>query len=354
MHVTRNVPAEWGGQNAAEISGTMCSTWAVPNSMKNVVATATVMKNSAALTEPITLRCKCAYHGRCSLEAIIRLTNPAETPTFRINKIRDRVMSILNKPHFQDEEAAFAKLESVVWPNGPVCPHCGARSGSIALKGVRRRPARRPGGIVRHGLKKCGHCRKQFTARVGTVFESSHIPLHKWLQAVHLLCSSKKGISSHQLHRTLEITYKTAWFMSHRIREAMRSGALAPMGGAGSSGVVEADETFIGRKKGEPKRRGGGAHKNAVLALVERGGQVRTVHVENVKAATLAADRPREHRQGGARHDRRRRHLLQQAGRLRWPRHREPQRQGVRAVRRPVSRSTPTPSKATSASSSAA
>jgi transposase-like protein len=197
-------------------------------------------------------------------------------------------MSILNRPHFQDEAAAFSKLESVIWPDGPVCPHCGALDRIFALKGVRSKPSRKnPEGIVRHGLKKCGHCRKQFTARVGTVFESSHIPLHKAMQAVHLLCSSKKGISSHQLHRVLEITYEAAWFLSHRIREAMRSGALAPMGGAGTSGVVEADETFIGRKKGEPKRRGGGAHKNAVLALVERGGQVRTVHVENVRAATL-------------------------------------------------------------------
>jgi transposase-like protein len=191
-------------------------------------------------------------------------------------------MSILSKAHFHDEEAAFEKLESIIWPNGPVCPHCGGKERIYVLKGVKDKKGR-----VRPGLKKCGHCRKQFTARVGTVFESSHIPLHKWMQAVHLLCSSKKGISSHQLHRVLEITYEAAWFMSHRIREAMRSGALAPMGGAGTSGIVEADETFIGRKKGEPKRRGGGAHKNAVLALVERGGEVRTVHVENVKAATL-------------------------------------------------------------------
>jgi transposase-like protein len=191
-------------------------------------------------------------------------------------------VSILSKAHFHDEEAAFAKLESIIWPNGPVCPHCGGKERIYVLKGVKDKKGR-----VRPGLKKCGHCRKQFTARVGTVFESSHIPLHKWMQAVHLLCSSKKGISSHQLHRVLEITYEAAWFMSHRIREAMRSGALAPMGGTGTSGVVEADETFVGRKKGETRRRGGGAHKNAVLALVERGGQVRTVHVENVKAATL-------------------------------------------------------------------
>jgi transposase-like protein len=198
-------------------------------------------------------------------------------------------MSVLDAPHFHDEEAAFAKLESIVWPDGPVCPHCGATDRIYALKGVRSKPSKKnPEGIVRHGLKKCGHCRQQFTARVGTVFESSHLPLHLWFQAAHLLCSSKKGISSHQLHRVLKITYQAAWFASHRLREAMRTGSLTPpLGGKGGSGVVEADETFIGRKKGEPKRRGGGAHKNAVLALVERGGEVRTVHVENVKARTI-------------------------------------------------------------------
>lgn len=186
-------------------------------------------------------------------------------------------MSIFNRPYFHDEKAALTELESLLWPDGPVCPHCGSIGSAYDLS------------KTRIGLKKCAAkgCRKQFTVRVGTIFEDSHIPLHKWLQAVHLLCASKKGISSHQLHRTLEVTYKTAWFMSHRLREAMRSGALAPMGGAGTSGVVEADETFIGRKKGESKRRGGGAHKNAVLSLVERGGQVRTVHVEDVKASTL-------------------------------------------------------------------
>jgi transposase-like protein len=158
-------------------------------------------------------------------------------------------MSVMNKPHFQNEEAAFAKLEAVLWPNGPVCPHCGGTERIYALQGVKDKKGR-----VRPGLKKCGHCRKQFTVRVGTVFESSHVPLHKWLQAVHLMCSSKKGISSHQLHRTLMVTYQTAWFMSHRIREAMRSGALAPMGGNG--GVVEIDETTQGRTATAPKRKG--------------------------------------------------------------------------------------------------
>lgn len=196
-------------------------------------------------------------------------------------------MSVLNQPYFHDEAAAFAKLESVLWPNGPVCPHCGNSHRVYVLDGVRSKASKKnPEGLVRHGLKKCGNCRKQFTVRVGTVFESSHIPLHKWFQAVHLLCSSKKGISSHQLHRVLEITYEAAWFMGHRIREAMRSGPLAPMGGDGSSGIVEADETFIGRKKGVPKRRGT-AHKHAVLSLVERGGKVHSVHVDDVTAKTL-------------------------------------------------------------------
>jgi transposase-like protein len=194
-------------------------------------------------------------------------------------------MSILNAPHFHDEEAAFAKLESVIWPNGPVCPHCGATERIYALKDVRTKPSKKhPEGIVRHGLKKCGHCRKQFTVRVGTVFESSHIPLHKWLQGVFLLCSSKKGISSHQLHRVLEITYEAAWFMSHRIREAMRSGSLAPMGGGG--GIVEADETFIGQRA-QGVRAAGYAHKNAVLTLVDRKGEARSFHIDRADSENI-------------------------------------------------------------------
>jgi hypothetical protein len=154
------------------------------------------------------------------------------------------------------------------------------------LKGVRSKPsAKNPEGIERFGLKKCGHCRKQFTVRVKTIFESSHIPLHKWLQAIHLLCSSKKGISSHQLHRILEITYEAAWFMSHRIREAMRTGSLAPMGGAGS--IYEIDETFLGQKEGEAKRAGGYAHKMAALSLVERGGEVRSFAIDKANTANI-------------------------------------------------------------------
>jgi transposase-like protein len=182
-------------------------------------------------------------------------------------------MSVLSKPYFHDEAKAFEYLESVLWPEGPVCPHCGSVSGKHY--DLRK---------TRLGLRKCSDCRKQFTVKVGTVFEQAHIPLNKVLQAVYLMTSSKKGISAHQLHRVLEITYKAAWFLAHRIREAMRSGDLAPMGGAGA--IVEIDETFIGQKKDMPKRRGY-AHKHAVLSLVERGGAVRSFHVDGTTAAHL-------------------------------------------------------------------
>jgi hypothetical protein len=144
------------------------------------------------------------------------------------------------------------------------------------------------GKSTRIGSYKCYACRSKFTVKVGTIFEDSHSPMRFWLQAIYLMASSKKGISSNQLHRSMGISLRSAWFMSHRIREAMRSGGLAPpMGSAGTSGIVEADETFIGRKKGVPKPKGGYRHKNAVLSLVERGGQVRSVHVPDVTAATL-------------------------------------------------------------------
>src|ERR1700724_4858534 len=168
-------------------------------------------------------------------------------------------MAILAKKYFTDEAAAFAHLEGLLWADGVVCPHCGTVDRAGKLKGVKGK-----NGKVRLGLWKCYSCRKQFTVRVGTVFESAHIPLHKCLQAVHLIASSKKGISSHQLHRILEIQYKSAWFLAHRIREAMRNGSLAPMGGSGKT--VEVDETFIGRLQGQKKNRyGGTAHKNVVL-----------------------------------------------------------------------------------------
>jgi transposase-like protein len=184
-------------------------------------------------------------------------------------------MSVLSHPRFNDEHAAYEWVEARLWPNGPVCPHCGATD--------RIRPLM--GKSTRIGVKKCYHCYKPFTVKVGTIFEDSHVPMFKWLQAFHLMCSSKKGISSNQLHRILEVSLKTAWFMSHRLREAMRDGSLGPLGGGGK--VVEADETFIGRKKGVPTPKGGPSHKHAVLALVERGGKARSVHLDEVTKAEV-------------------------------------------------------------------
>lgn len=185
--------------------------------------------------------------------------------------------SALSAPHFHDEDAAFAYVEARVWPEGPVCPHCG---------GVER-ISKMQGKSTRKGLYKCYQCRKPFTVRMGTIFESSHVPLHIWLQAMYLIVGSKKGISSNQLHRTLGVTLKTAWFMSHRIREAMREGSLAvPFGSDG--GIVEADETYIGtddfaRKHG--KHKAAYHHKMKVLSLVDRSsGQSRSYVVNYVAA----------------------------------------------------------------------
>ena len=194
-------------------------------------------------------------------------------------------MSVLSSPYFHDEAKAFEYLESVVWADGVACPHCGVVGGRIYdLSGVRSKPSKKnPEGVVRHGLKKCGECRKQFTVKVGTVFEHARMPLHKMLQAVHLMVSSKKGISAHQLGRVLEVQYKSAWFLAHRIREAMRSGDLSVFGGNGSA--VEVDETYFGQRKGMEKARGGHAHKLGVLALVERdSGQMRTFTFDKFRA----------------------------------------------------------------------
>ena len=195
--------------------------------------------------------------------------------------------SVLSEPYFHDEEAAFEALERIIWPNGPTCPLCGAMDRIHPLEGVKDKKGR-----VRLGLKKCYHCRGQFTVRKATVFEDSKIKLHIWLQAAHLMCSSKKGISSNQLHRTLDVTLKTAWFMSHRLREAMREGHFPDtLGGAGK--IVEADETYVGGKeknKHASKRLNAGrgaVGKEPVLSLVERGGRVRSQHVTDVSAKTL-------------------------------------------------------------------
>lgn len=195
--------------------------------------------------------------------------------------------SVLSAPHFHDEKAAYAFLEARVWPKGPVCPKCGGMD----------RISKMHGKSTRIGAYKCYQCRSKFRVTVGTVFEDSHVPLNIWLQAVALLTASKKGFSSNQLHRTLGVTLKTAWFMSHRIREAMRDGSLRqPMG---SGGIVEADETYFGPTK-EPKvlktprrdpptkgGRSGPANKRAIISLVERGGSVRSFHVENADKATV-------------------------------------------------------------------
>jgi transposase-like protein len=168
----------------------------------------------------------------------------------------------LQNPIFTDEAKAREWLEARIWPNGPTCPHCGNAD-----------PARitaMHGTVHRAGLYQCNECREQFTVTVNTVFERSKIPLTKWLAALFLLSSSKKGMSTHQMHRMLDISYKSTWFMTHRLREAMRAGDLPPMGGPGS--IVEVDETFIGRVEGVPKQKAGSAHKNVVLTLVERGG----------------------------------------------------------------------------------
>ncbi|MGQ0742420.1 MAG: IS1595 family transposase [Alphaproteobacteria bacterium] len=200
-------------------------------------------------------------------------------------------MSILDKPYFRDEKAAYAKLEAVLWPQGPECQHCGTVDDAHKIEA-------NPKAKVRHGLYRCNSCGKQFTVTVGTVFESSHIPLHKWMQAAYLLNSSKKGISAKQIERTLQVTYKTAWFMMHRLREAMApSGKQSPMGGEGR--VIEADETYMGKRKGRPSGKstfvsGFGwvsppriKTERKIVALVERGGPVRSFVVDKVNKKTI-------------------------------------------------------------------
>jgi transposase-like protein len=210
--------------------------------------------------------------------------------------------SALSAKHFHDEQAAFDHIEGLLWPNGPVCPHCGGEG--YAMKVIGKASVRKDGTVkpapIRIGVKKCRACQVQFTVRVGTIFEESRAPLHLWLQAIALLASSKKGISSNQLSRMLGVTLKTAWFMSHRIRMAMAPGSkLPPMGGAGR--VVEIDETYHGKvaeptelrtdgKKLKQVRKGkfaGPANKRAIIALVERGGSARTFHVAEANAATV-------------------------------------------------------------------
>ena len=179
--------------------------------------------------------------------------------------------SVLNAPHFQSETAAFEYVEAALWPNGPVCPHCGETARVKRLSGKATRP----------GLHKCYACKGQFTVRVGTIFEDSHLPLHLWLQVIHLMCASKKGIATRQIQRMLNCSMKTAWFLGHRIRAAMGPAPDAgPLGGSGK--IVEADETEFGRSRKTRKPRGHRRIDNPrVLALVERGGHVRSVTLDH-------------------------------------------------------------------------
>jgi transposase-like protein len=186
------------------------------------------------------------------------------------------MIDIFSAPYFRDDQAAREYLEKLLWPEGPQCPHCGVVNHAYKTK--------------RPGVYRCAEpvCRKDFSVTMRTVMERSKIPLHKWLQAFHMMCSSKKGVSAHQISRTLGLRYETAWFMCHRIREAMRDGGLSPLGGEGK--VVEADETYHGdipeehqrqfKTTGRPmsKKRQGPGKKRAIVSLVERDGRVRSFH----------------------------------------------------------------------------
>lgn len=202
--------------------------------------------------------------------------------------------SVLDEPRFRNEEAAYAYVEGIVWENGRFCPHCGVVGKSGALKGK----------STRLGTYKCYACRKPFTVKVGTIFEKSHIPMHIWLQAMHLICSSKKGFSANQFCRVLGVDFKTGWFIGHRIREAMKDdGSSGPLGGEGKT--VEVDETYIGRKEGVSSaqewqfdnqkgwHRGGSGlpgrarTKIPVITLVERGGKARSMQAQDITARTL-------------------------------------------------------------------
>src|SRR5580704_9882419 len=185
--------------------------------------------------------------------------------------------SYLSAKHFHDEASAYVFVEKRLWPDGnAVCPHCGVVGHAGKLGGK----------STRIGTYKCYECRKPFRVTVGTIFEDSHLPLHLWLQAIFLMCGSKKGISANQLHRTLGVTLKSAWFLAHRIREAMGEIDFSPLGGPGS--IVEIDETFIGRDKsyGEKKPNARGyMHKFKVLSLVDRkSGHARSLVVDSLKA----------------------------------------------------------------------
>lgn len=192
-------------------------------------------------------------------------------------------MDAFSQARFSNDDAARTYLEGLRWPAGPVCPHCGVIDRAYAIK---------PAGTYRCAEKLC---RKNFTVTMNSPMERSHIALHKWVQGFHLMCSSKKGVSAHQLHRTLDITYRSAWFMAHRIRECMRNGGLMPpLGGEGK--IVEADETYYGptkepraspQRKDRPYIHGPRRNNRPIIALVERGGRVRTFHVPSADKVTV-------------------------------------------------------------------
>jgi transposase-like protein len=195
----------------------------------------------------------------------------------------------LLQPHFQDHDKAREYLESKRWPDGPICPHCG-----IIGEAVRLNVEEGAKGHARRGLLNCRACRKQFSVTVGTIFSDSHIPLNKWLMAFHLLCSSKKGMSPHQLHRMLGVTYKSAWFMAHRIRYAMSQEPLSSK----LTGIIEVDETYVGGKvrtgrqapvQGQrpQDRRSGTYNKSPVVSVLQRGGRVQSMHIKRVTSANL-------------------------------------------------------------------
>jgi len=198
------------------------------------------------------------------------------------------------EPRFQNEDAAREHLEALHWPEGPFCPHCGSTDAKRLPPQRGRKTKAHPEGAIRKGVVQCNDCRQQYTVTVGTVFESSKVPLNKWLLVNHLLCSSKKGMSAHQIARMIGVSYKTAWFMMHRIREAMKDTDTTPMGGYGKT--VEADETYVGGKTKNrnakqqrrfEKRVSHVEGKQPVMALVERGGKVRSFHVAKVTGETL-------------------------------------------------------------------
>ncbi len=187
-------------------------------------------------------------------------------------------MCNLTDPIYSDADKAREHLEAIQWPDGPVCPHCGVVDNAHLMAGKSTRP----------GVYKCRDCRKPFSVTVGTVMERSKIPLNKWVLASHLMASSKKGFSAHQLHRSIGITYKSAWFLMHRLRLAMEPTEVEVLGSGG--GAVEADETYYGRRKNTYKRRGGAGHKMTVFTLVERGGKARSVHIKSGTFDKIKAD----------------------------------------------------------------